>query len=233
MGLLLIGCGNAIPDLSESEQEAVEQYAAVLLMQYDKHYKSRLVSLPEETGETEETTATETQETIPSETPPIPEETQVSQAPDPDEGSTTQTMSMEDFLGLPQGVTVVFNGARTASIYPDDQGAEASFGVDAPIGEQLLVLNFIISNQSDMDQSIDILSVEPGFSVTVNESEKARVMTTLLVDDLATFMGTIPKRQSVETILLANIPEDTIPKLLTLEGTNGGIAAVLFLNIDL
>jgi hypothetical protein len=229
--MLLMGCSNAIPDLSESEQEAVEQYAAVMLMQYDKQYKSRLVSLPEETQETEETT--ETQEIIPSETPPIPEETEESQPPDPDVGSTAQTMSMEDFLGLPEGVTVAFGGARTTPIYPDDQGTDVYFGVDAPIGEQLLVLKFIISNQSEMDQSIDILSLEPGFSVTVNGAAKARVMTTLLVDDLTTYMGTIPKGQGVETILLANIPENIIPELLTLEGTNGGITAVILNNIDL
>jgi hypothetical protein len=232
-GLLLGGCGNAIPDMNEAQEEAIEQYAAVVLMQYDKRYKSRLVPLPEETQETVETTE---QESFPAETVTSQEEmreTQESHTPDSDESNTQQTMTMEAFLGLPQGVTVVFNGVRTTDFYPDNLEGEVYFGVDAPIGEQLLLLELIISNQSDQEQSIDILSLEPEFRVKVNDSAQTRVMTTLLEDDMSTYIGTIPAGGLAETVLLAAIPLDIIPQRLTLQGSTGEITAVIFNNIDL
>jgi hypothetical protein len=238
-GLLLGGCGNAIPDMNKAQEEAIEQYAAAVLMQYDKRYKSRLVPLPEETLETveiEETVETTKQVSVPSESVPSQEEsreTQETHTPDVNESYTAQTMTMEAFLGLPQGVTVVFNGTRTTDFYPDNQEGEVYFGVDAPIGEQLLLLELTISNQTDREQSIDILSLDPEFRVTVNDTARARVMTTLLEDDMSTYMGTIPAGGGVATVLLAEIPLDIIPERLTLRGSTGEITAVIFNNIDL
>lgn len=235
-GLILGGCTDAIPDYNESQQELVEQYAAEVLLQYDTLHKSRLVSLPEETQETEETVpqlSLPSEESIPSEESSSGEETRESQTQETEAASSIQTMTMEAFLGLPEGVTVIFSGLRTADYYPDDQGGEAYFGVDALVGEQLVVLKFIISNQSGMDQTLDILSTAPGFMVTFNGSAAARVMTTLLSDDLSTYVGTIPTGQGVETVLLAQIPQELVPEQLTLEGTNGATSAIILNNVDL
>ena len=43
MTLSLSGCGNAIPDMSEEESAMITEYAAGLLLKYDKNYSSRLV----------------------------------------------------------------------------------------------------------------------------------------------------------------------------------------------
>ena len=46
------GCGNAIPDMSEEQGAIVAEYAAGLLLKYDKNYTTRLVE--EEAAASEE-----------------------------------------------------------------------------------------------------------------------------------------------------------------------------------
>jgi hypothetical protein len=251
--VMLWGCADAIPDMNDTQADAVEQYAAVLLMKYDKGYKKRLVELPEET---QESTQPDTEESMPS-TEPVGTDPSASaessdgqsldgesasgestgtESASSESGSSEgqpadgmQTMPMETFLGLPEGVTVAVSDIRTADYYPDTSDGIYN-GVGANAGYQILVIEFVISNQTSSDQTIDILDLEPGFRVTVNGSINANVLTSFLLDDLSTYEGTIPAGGGEKTVLLAQIPKDIVPESITLLGSNGTQTAVILDN---
>ena len=41
----MTACGNAIPDMTEAQMQAISEYAAITLLKYDVDHKSRLVDL--------------------------------------------------------------------------------------------------------------------------------------------------------------------------------------------
>ena len=43
--IMLAGCGNAIPDMTDEQLQEVGEYAAMLLLSHDVNYKSRLVDV--------------------------------------------------------------------------------------------------------------------------------------------------------------------------------------------
>ena len=45
IAVVMTGCGNTIPEMTEAEQELVVEYAANTLLKYDKYYERKLIEL--------------------------------------------------------------------------------------------------------------------------------------------------------------------------------------------
>lgn len=202
----LTGCGkNAIPDMTDEQIQAIGEYVAVTMMKYDANHRSRLVdsalsdkkqyedpSGPEATkepsgmGAVDDTPVTDVTE------PAVPE----------------NPYTMEEVLALQDGVTLVYNGQKICDAYPDT-GESGIFSLNAAKGKKLLVLSFMINNTTEQEQEIDLLSSGATFRVTVNDTySRSALRAGVILEDLSTYMGTIPAKSSAEAVILVEVKEE-------------------------
>ena len=208
MMLSMTACGNEIPDLTEEESQRVGEYAAVTLLKYDASNRSRLVDpemviaklekeaareaakAAQEEAEAEETGSTGTTEvTMPTAQEDI-------------------TASMEDFFGLPEGVSITYEDYMLTDSYPEDGATDEYFALDASAGKKLLVLRFHLTNGTEQEEKIDLLNTNSRYIITVNDSIRANALTTMLPNDMSTYAETLEPGQSQELVLLLEVNED-------------------------
>lgn len=216
MMLSMTACGNEIPDLTEEESQRVGEYAAVTLLKYDASNRSRLVDpemviaklekeaareaakAAQEEAEAEETGSTGTTEvTMPTAQEDI-------------------TASMEDFFGLPEGVSITYEDYMLTDSYPEDGATDEYFALDASAGKKLLVLRFHLTNGTEKEEKIDLLNTDSRYIITVNDSIRANALTTMLPNDMSTYAETLEPGQSQELVLLLEVNENVAGAVQTI-----------------
>lgn len=221
---LMTGCGNAIPELNDQQQQLVVEYAAGVALKYDVNRESKLVELtleqdaapsalveevPEEAAEAEKenTDATDTDA-----------DQQEEALPDVEVIDHTQSASIEEFLNL-DSVKFTYTGCATYDFYPDqNQEDEFYFVMNATQGNKLLVLKFTVENISGAEAVLDMAQSETRYTLTVN-GERKNALTTMLLNDLAYYQGTIAPGESIELVLVCEVPIDQAEMVPTLELT--------------
>lgn len=208
MMLSMTACGNEIPDLTEEESQRVGEYAAVTLLKYDANNRSRLVDPEMVIAKLEKEAAREAAKAAQEEAKA--EETG-------NTGTTEVTMptaqeditaSMEDFFGLPEGVSITYEDYMVADSYPEDGAKDEYFALDASAGKKLLVLRFRLTNGTEQEEKIDLLNTNSRYIITVNDSIRANALTTMLPNDMSTYAETLEPGQDQELVLLLEVNED-------------------------
>ena len=206
MMLSMTACGNEIPDLTEEESQRVGEYAAVTLLKYDANNRSRLVDPEMVIAKLEKEAAREAAKAAQEEEKA--EETG-------NTGTTEVTMptaqeditaSMEDFFGLPEGVSITYEDYMVTDSYPEDEAEY--FALDASAGKKLLVLRFRLTNGTEQEEKIDLLNTNSRYIITVNDSIRANALTTMLPNDMSTYAETLEPGQDQELVLLLEVNED-------------------------
>ncbi len=208
MVLGFTACGeNAIPDMTEDQMQAVGEYAALIMMRHDANHKSRLVDLslleekkpkPADTEDSEESEEQAEPEGMkPTEDTPIENE------------AGQSVYSMEETLGLAEGLTLTYSEQEFCDQYPSEEGNDF-FAVSASEGKKLLVLKFMLANTGAQDAEADILSSEAVFKVTVNGDYTRKAMTTMLLDDLPTYVGTVSVGESQKLAVVIEVEEERL-----------------------
>lgn len=206
----LSACGeNVIPEMTDEELQAVGEYAAITLMKYDANHRSRLVdiSLLEE-EKTEPALPTPTVEPADKEEGMKP----VDDTPIANQAEKENAYSMEEVLGLPDGITVSYVNHEFYKKYPED-GENDYFAITPSTGKKLLALTFALNNISGQDRNADLLSAGCIFKITVNGDYTRRALTTMLPNDMSVYAGTIAAGESQEVVLLIEIEEDRVENL--------------------
>lgn len=217
MVLVLTGCGGDFPNMTQEEEQIIGEYAANILLRYDANNRSRLVSREEVAERDAELSQKEEQQT--------PEQTQTGMDPvedtpvieigeEPTSGVTIG--SLEEFYGLPEGVKITYQGNEIHSSYSQAAEENDYFALDASEGKKLLVLKFKIENQSQAEQSIDLLSRSIIIRTTVNGNNDYNVLTTMLMNDMSTYVGTVTAGEGVDVVLLAEVDSDISDSITTL-----------------
>lgn len=208
MMLSMTACGNEIPDLTEEESQRVGEYAAVTLLKYDANNRSRLVDPEVVIARLEKEAAKDAAKA----------EQDAAKAEEAGSTGTTEvtmptaqediTASMEDFFGLPEGVSITYEDYMVADSYPEDGSADEYFALDASDGKKLLVLRFSLTNGTEQEQTIDLLNTNSRYIITVNDSTRANALTTMLPNDMSTYAETLEPGQTQELVLLLEVNED-------------------------
>lgn len=216
MMLLLTGCGTNYPDLTAEEERMVGEYAAKLLLKYDANNRSRLIAreeLEEETEIVDPEKHVEEQEKQPE------EEKIVDTQPD-SEPETTPTTNMiaspEEFYELPESISIDYQGMEICSSYPPEGQADSYFALDATEGKSLMVLKFTIENQAQSVQEVDLLTQNVLFRITANGGYTRNTLTTMLLDDMSTYVGELDAGETVDVVLLAEVDNDVANNISTL-----------------
>lgn len=210
---LASGCGNKIPEMTEEQQELIVEYAAGTVLKYDKNYESRLVEITlEETVE---------EEKAPDENASAPEEeinqTEADEVPVIDNTEAVNTVaSIEEFLQF-DFVKINYTGYEVCDVYPDNEEAdELYFFMNATEGNKLIILKFLMENISGEDREINIAQSNVRFKIAVNGVEK-NALTTMLLNDLAYYYGQLAAGESVELVLVCEVPDEQAGEISSLE----------------
>ena len=238
------GCGQVI-DLTDEENHLIAEYAAELLLKYDRNYDTRYN--PDELEDTTET-MTETDATTEATTEVVTTtEVATTEQDAPADGQTTQAQPVTDEAVKEDiGATVdsdfdiaAFVGESRISVryayymvvdsYPSHDQDGMYIEVQAPEGYKLLVLKFEVENKTNEDQAVDLYNKDVNYNIVVDNSRTTKQMLTILADDLYTYDKTIQASSREETVLLYTVSDSVANKWtdLKLQVKYGGTSAVL------
>lgn len=212
--LPMTACGVSGPELTEEQNAQVVEYAVGLMLKYDANYHSRLA---EEEGNEEE----------PAEETVKPAEPPKENAPAEESGSTKpleeesvqeeeiEDRSIEEFCGI-EGAVISYTGYEVKDVYPETSGEDLVFAMNASEGCKLIILNFDVQNIGSQDLKMDMLSEETKFKISLNDASPKYALTTMLENDLASYVGTIPAGASENLILVCEVPDEKAESIQTI-----------------
>lgn len=238
------GCGQVI-DLTDEENHLIAEYAAELLLKYDRNYDTRYN--PDELEDTTET-MTDTDATTEATTEVVSTtEAATTEQDAPADGQTTQAQPVTDEAVKEDiGATVdsdfdiaAFVGESRISVryayymvvdsYPSYDQDGMYIEVQAPEGYKLLVLKFEVENKTNEEQAVDLYNKDVNYNIVVDNSRTTKQMLTILADDLYTYDKTIQASSREEAVLLYTVSDSVANKWtdLKLQIKYGGTSAVL------
>lgn len=219
VGICLCGCGNTIPEMTEQQQELVVEYAANELLKFDRNHVVKLVELEEEepTEAEEEATPDKAQpkeEEVPEEKGGVTAD-EVTVIDQTGENASVENVSIEQFLGL-SDAEISYTGYETADSYPSDGTEEVYFFMEATGDNQLLVLKFDLKNTADGEKEVDLAASQVRYKIGINGAEQ-NALTTMLLNDMAYYQGTLAAGGSAELVVVGEIPADQADQITDLE----------------
>lgn len=210
--LLLNGCGNAIPEMTQEQQDMVTEYAAQLLLKYDANYKSTILT-EEQSREAEEELIRDAELAA-----LIQERQEMQQAAsenesggegeNPSEPDAPVYTDVDSFLGLSDSVEIEYAGYLVCDSYPESTEANDWQGVAraTSTNSKLVVFTFTLKNVSSSDYLLDMASLGAKFSFRINGNITKTSLTTLLNNDLMMYRDTIPAGETINAVLLIEMP---------------------------
>ena len=228
----LSGCGNTIPALSEEQEALVVEYASTAVLKHDANYQGKLVDLS--TLKNEEETPEEETMQAPAEEADIPKEPEQMQEPQQDVFSAEQAEAeiqadAEQILGL-QDVSLTYSGYEVDEFYPKN-GNEIYFVMNATPGNNLLVVKFTLRNLLNEEQDIQIQPGTVRVKIIMNGEEK-NALTTMLLNDLATYQGTLGPNEETELVVVGEYPVEDLQSIDSLSVKLKNESCEVVLNCD-
>ena len=113
----------------------------------------------------------------------------------------------EQILGL-QDVSLTYSGYEVDEFYPKN-GNEIYFVMNATPGNNLLVVKFTLRNLLNEEQNIQIQPGTVRVKIIMNGEEK-NALTTMLLNDLATYQGTLGPNEETELVVVGEYPVEDL-----------------------
>ncbi len=196
---LITGCSSVVSDMTEEQVDIAAEYAADLLLKYDKNYSDKYSEI-----ETTTPAPTFAPEEVYTKKPDSNGNNSEKNNGEPSTtGSDTkqELSSIHSILGL-NGVEVVPTGFRVVDSYPDGDAGEALFVMKPTKDYKLLIVSVKVTNISDKNQKINIMKDKPKFKAMLGQGEVMNAQITLLLDGFNTFEGVIKKGESQNMVLV-------------------------------
>ncbi len=200
--MLLTGCIDAMPELTAEQSDIITEYAAGLLLKYSPNYNYRIADEEEvlaamaarqEAAEAESEAAAETE----------PETEQIQFVADLDFAAE---LGIDDLI-------IRYQSFEVCSAYPGDN---TGFSVDAAQGKKLLVMHFDLEGLPEEDIDCNLFDYELKMRVNINDSGSVPVLSTLIPNDLGTYMDIVPAGEIVDVVAVAEIDDMTAEEIQTL-----------------
>ena len=208
----MTGCVEPI-DLDDTQQDMLVGYAVYSVLEHDKNY---MVGLNEVEGVVSEDS-----------TENVTDSGNVEQPSKEDSGSSsggndtptvdktpTVTTTMERALDV-DGISITYTGVVVDDVFPKAEG-EPVFALKAFTGNKLVVLKFDVTNTTNEDISLDMVSKNLTIKGIFNKSIKTIAQVTLLPEALNTFKETIPAGKTVQTVLVFEMTETNANNLTSI-----------------
>lgn len=214
---LVSGC-SAGTDLTDKERMLIAEYAADVMLRYDKNYNAKYTDETEETimavvSDSPTPTPEPIMDIVATETPVITKTPEVTQEVIPDQNvpDTTPQIStgmspleLGKLFGL-EGVELNYQGMEAVPSYP--QTDELNFKVDATSGCKLVVLKFELSNVSEESKTCNIIGQNIKFRMCFNGKDYVSVQKTLLQNDLASTNVILKPGEKQSAVVLGQVQD--------------------------
>jgi len=208
------------------------EYASTAVLKHDANYQGKLVDLS--TLKNEEETPVEETMQAPAEEADIPKEPEQMQEPQQDVFSAEQAEAeiqadAEQILGL-QDVSLTYSGYEVDEFYPKN-GNEIYFVMNATPGNNLLVVKFTLRNLLNEEQDIQIQPGTVRVKIIMN-GEEENALTTMLLNDLATYQGTLGPNEETELVVVGEYPVEDLQSIDSLSVKLKNESCEVVLNCD-
>ncbi len=224
---VLNGCGGGFVDLTEDESRKIVNYSTNVLSDYNTAVKGPLKNLSKtdlrdivikddpglikEIEEAKEEALAESEKPAPPKEEPSGSSGEGGDTGETDESNdgvlTIEEAEIASTLGL-EGFTVEYGGHDLLDTYPPESSEDMLFSMEpATDKDVLLVLYFDITNLSDEEKECNILELDPKFRFK-SSGKTSSFLTTLLLDDLSTYVSTIEPQGKNRAVLVAEISRE-------------------------
>ena len=236
VGICLTGCGNAIPEMTPQQQELVVEFAASELLKFDQNHATKLVPIEmiqevEESNQADSSALEEKEEPSPDAVEENGEEgIPADEATVIDQTQEEAPQSIDEFLEL-TGVSIVYTGHELTDSYPPEAADDVFFFMSATENNKLLVLKFQVENTSGGDVELDFAHRQTRYKIAVNGSEQ-NALTTMLLNDMAYYQGTLAAGESVELVLVGEVSNEQADQITSLELTMKSVDDSATISLD-
>lgn len=218
VGVCLTGCGSTIPEMTEQQQELVVEYAAGELLKYDRNHVASLVTL--EVDQEEESEETDSLPAVEQDEPAIDNEEEkggvkADEVTVIDQTEESQPASVDEFLKL-DGVKISYTEYEIAESYPEETAEDAFFFMSATENRKLLVLKFQVENQASEEKELNFAQSQIRYKIVV-DGEQQNALTTMLLNDMEYYHGTLAPQESIELVLVGEVPIEKAEQISSLE----------------
>lgn len=214
--LMLCGCGTSLYDLTEEEEEVVIHYAAYVLAKHNVYQKDGMVDINPELYETE--SGEDDTQTLEAEEPDTEAADQTEQADAQTESSGTagqsseepdDTISLAEAVGYKGKLEVSYTGFSIMDNFKEGN----AYSVEPHSGYAFVAAQFTMENISDETIDVDVMSSSPTFRMSYGDSRWIKEDVTLLLTDLSTYTGSLAGGESVDLVLLFEVPAEDAPSI--------------------
>lgn len=232
------GCEKII-ELTDKENYLIAEYAAELLLKYDRNIDTKYYTdentvtgnvttsqttenvTEELTEEVTEVTTEETTEILTEETQEATTEVDIIDNPtdEPSEEVIADADTSFDIAEFAQvdNVSIKYSHYMILDRYPSYDHEGMYIEIEAPDGYKLLILKFNVENKTHEEQNIDLYEKDIQYSIIVNDKRSAKQMLTILIDDLYTYQTKLEPSMRQEVVLLFQVSEEVAESIQMLD----------------
>ena len=216
MSIMLCGCGGAIPEMTDTETAVITEYATNLLVKYSTLSDRALLNekeleegILEEAAERERLLKVKELENMYL-NGTVEVETEQNDLQEGESGtaevSPEPQLSVDEFF-TEGNFSIDYSSYILCKSYPETDEEEFFVAMDATPGNQLCIVKFNVSNLTASDQALDMYAKRGRFSLKLEDGSTVSAQSTLLMDDLSTYAGTIPAGASEELVLVFEVSD--------------------------
>ena len=215
---MLTGCIDSMPDMTEEQSELVAEYAADMLLKYSPNYHYRIADEEEVASAEAEMETSQEEETMQEESQPSQDLSQTGMG---ETVSVDAEASVEDgseydlaaFFGMDQ-FSIMYASCEVTDAYPNAESG-VGFSVTAPQGYNLLVLHFDVENLREEAAQCDLFDQISKVTVNVNDAGYVQALSTLLTNDLTTYMEDIPAGEVADAVVVVPVEQTDLDEIQT------------------
>ena len=215
---MLTGCIDSMPDMTEEQSELVAEYAADMLLKYSPNYHYRIADEEEVASAEAAMETSQEEETMQEESQPSQDLSQTGSGETVSVGAET---SVEDgseydlaaFFGMDQ-FSIMYASCEITDAYPNAESG-VGFSVTAPQGYNLVVLHFDVENLGEEAAQCDLFDQISKVTVNVNDAGYVQALSTLLTNDLTTYMEDIPAGEVADAVVVVPVEQPDLDEIQT------------------
>lgn len=211
LSILLCGCDSEVPDLTPEQTALISEYATHLLVKHSELSERNLLS----ESELEEGIVAEAQERERKIKADEIAQTYLNAEADMVEGVVMEeehqsqmlpSQTIAEFYGE-DCFTIDYNSYELCESYPASDQEDVYMAMDATPGNQLCVVKFMVQNVTTQDCEFDMIGKKGKYLLKTAEGKTIPAQATMLLDDLASYRGTIAGNATEQMVLVFEVAD--------------------------
>jgi hypothetical protein len=194
------GCGTQLYEMTAEEENIIVLYSAKIISKYNRAQDKGYCLVAKDKEVTEEDTST-----VPE---PVADEDGVIQIDE----ATRYRNTFSSIYGI-DGLNFEYQGYEIADTYTTEDVLIS----DPEEGHSYLIIKVKLTNNTDEDMQVDLLSAPLSYTVLINGSISAECQSTLSMDDLSTYYNkSLGANTTVDTVLLFSVNTGDLANITSL-----------------